>query len=378
MKSFMVVALALLTLGLVGNAHADFWFVERPDFMAHDLPDYHPCEVKPKSRHPAERTCSLQSEREGIVYSDGQKTWVERQHKNIHANCYEGFCQAPYEDRIDYLGKANHQTQKSITIPRYYYVWGSEALEGDTVLFHLYKRGTGPAAEQFPGWYVEHDTPAPMSLANPEGDIISVVCGERAVTHNECEVTIGGYRDVSGDSFKSAFFSVEEIREALHFAVIDEETEKTHHPDCYEGQCKTFRGHFIGLDPDFPLWQQEESTRVKGGYLSAYNHVDAPSFRCSAATKPVEFMICRVPKLRKADGIMGEMYQDLYRAANSPEANRIKADQSQWIKERDRACPVNNEDLNSPSRLKIFSECLMEQIELRSEELWREMNETAQ
>ncbi len=105
-------------------------------------------------------------------------------------------------------------------------------------------------------------------------------------------------------------------------------------------------------------------------YWSSYSHISGPSFRCSAATLPVEILICRDPSLRQADGIMGAMYQDLRRVLSTSTANQVRSAQRQWIKERDRVCPVSHQDLTSSSRSALAVSCLLGQIQARSNELW--------
>lgn len=114
-----------------------------------------------------------------------------------------------------------------------------------------------------------------------------------------------------------------------------------------------------------------------GGYWSAYSHVSGPSFQCSAATQPSETLICSDATLRKADGIMGEIYQDLRQALSKSDADRIRSDQRQWIRDRDRACPVSNRDLESSSRSAPAVSCLLVQIQARSNELWDALSRTA-
>ncbi|MDZ7852302.1 MAG: lysozyme inhibitor LprI family protein [Halomonas sp.] len=380
MKRFIMMTLMFVAFGITGEAFADKWYVERPDFMSHDLPDYFPCEAGWPVSKKGDGTCLLQEGSERVVFSNGERTWVKTERQYMMTHCDDGVCEI-FGGSGNYIGKSNHWGY--LQIPRYYYIWGSEKVEEGTVRYHLYKRGTGPAADQFPGWRVENDTLPPKNLSSflkaassQDYRVSSVNCDERALTHGECEVTIRSSGPRAEADYVSEYFPFDQIFNEFHFFKEEDVNMQLDAPECYQGSCSDIRGNFRGLDPEFPLWQKEESTISRNGYLSAYDHVTGPSFRCSAATEPVEHMICRVPKLSKADGIMGEIYQDLYRAVNSSEADRIKSDQSQWIKERDRVCPVDNQDLESPSRLKIFSECVMEQIELRSEELWSELNET--
>lgn len=115
--------------------------------------------------------------------------------------------------------------------------------------------------------------------------------------------------------------------------------------------------------PSFP-------NRRPDSYELTYSHVNQPSFNCSNAKKPVELLICFIPELSKADGIMGTIYRDLRKELGSSAADSLRNSQRQWIKDRDTACPVNAHDLNSPDHLERSALCLLSITEIRISELW--------
>lgn len=119
-----------------------------------------------------------------------------------------------------------------------------------------------------------------------------------------------------------------------------------------------------------PQTEVSPPRRYDLGYWSKYSYVSGPSFHCSDASQPVEILTCRDPSLRQADGIMGAMYQDLRLALSTSAAKRVRSAQRQWIKERDRTCPVTHQDLVSSFRSSGAVSCLLRQIQARSNDLW--------
>lgn len=163
-------------------------------------------------------------------------------------DCMNGICEDRY---YGFIGRVPERFT-DLRIPLYYYIWGER--DGRPV---AYKRGTGPARDQFPAWAVGNPNQQPTGLDNfieTNYGVINVTCTIESMARNECEVTAGDRQDVEAE-WPSAYFSKEEILNNLGFAEIGEEERASFFPECYEGSCMTFRGYWMGLDPDFDFWQ---------------------------------------------------------------------------------------------------------------------------
>jgi len=123
-----------------------------------------------------------------------------------------------------------------------------------------------------------------------------------------------------------------------------------------------------------PFPSNLHTTKTTTNYRSEYSHISGPSFRCSAAKEPIEILLCRDMSLRKADGIMGAIYKDLCQHLSKSDAKRVRSEQRQWIRNRDNDCPVRHRDLVTPSKSAPVVSCLLDKIQVRSEELWESLS----
>lgn len=94
------------------------------------------------------------------------------------------------------------------------------------------------------------DGQASFSLEEHKYQVINVICEEP--TSKTCEVTVGDYQDINNPVTKGLF----RARNILTTLEIAQPEWSEFELDCYDGQCKNFRGQFVGLDPDYPLWQE--------------------------------------------------------------------------------------------------------------------------
>ncbi len=157
--------------------------------------------------------------------------------------CIDGICE---DDDYGFIGRVPNDVTM-LFIPLNYYVWGER--DGKLV---AYKRGTGPARDQFPAWAVgdPNQQTTRFDLFENRYRIHNVRCSEESMARNECRVTIGDYRDIEGYSHESDYFSREEILETLKFADLSFDM-----IDCWDHVCRNHRGDFIGLDPRSDFWQ---------------------------------------------------------------------------------------------------------------------------
>lgn len=73
-------------------------------------------------------------------------------------------------------------------------------------------------------------------------DIINVSC--RDPEERTCEITYGNFSD-NGEGWESKYFSYDEVVASLNFFEKNDPEMSVFEPECFDGQCKTFRGVFI-------------------------------------------------------------------------------------------------------------------------------------
>ena len=157
--------------------------------------------------------------------------------------CMDGICE---DDNYGFIGRVPNDVTM-LFIPLNYYVWGER--DGKLV---AYKRGTGPARDQFPAWAVgdPNQQATRLDLSENSHRIVDVFCHEGSMAHNECSVAIEDYLDDGEYGYGYVNFSREEILEAVGFADLSIET-----IDCWSHACYNLHGDFIGLDPRSDFWQ---------------------------------------------------------------------------------------------------------------------------
>ena len=160
-----------------------------------------------------------------------------------NTDCMNGICEDRY---YGFIGRVPERFT-SLRIPLYYYIWGER--DGRPV---AYKRGTGPARDQFPAWAVgdPNQQTTRLDLSENSHRIVDVFCHEGSMAHNECSVAIEDYLDDGENGYEYVNFSREEILEAVGFADLSIET-----IDCWSHACYNLHGDFIGLDPRSDFWQ---------------------------------------------------------------------------------------------------------------------------
>lgn len=235
MKKMMLTLSALaITLGVATQASGNR-LAEEGRFM--QGPDVIECNINLKAAR-----CRYEGlrERERVLLTDN--TVLDLNTYRM-PTCMDGIC----EDRTyGFVGRVPESVTQ-LYIPLYYYVWGER--DGRPV---AYKRGTGPARDQFPAWAVgnPNQQTTRFDLFENRYRIHNVRCSEESMVRNECRVTIGDYRDIEGYSHESDYFSREEILETLKFADMSFDM-----IDCWDHVCRNHRGDYIGLDPRSDFWQ---------------------------------------------------------------------------------------------------------------------------
>lgn len=235
MKNYIGTTFLAIGASLVSHAYAESWFyVERPNFIEHQ--DHFTCAINPGY---AFNSCLLYEDAtERVLVSNGQRTQIRDENLRVFVTCSDGFCEA---NQNQYLGRSEHGF--FATIPLYYYVWGAEASEDGDILINLYKRGTGPAANELLGWHVENDD-QPVASANKE--ILAFFCDQGDV--DECFVR---FEDMS-----EGWLTASEV--ATQFDPVDPNDPEYDMlgVECgASGACDTMRGVIVGYDPSHPAFQ---------------------------------------------------------------------------------------------------------------------------
>lgn len=257
MRNVTVNVVGFAILSLAGAAQAESWsYLERPGFMSHELPDYHRCVASSRENINTRKDCRVpgtESGYESTVLTNGDRVITENESTNTVIFCMSGDCEiSAGGGRVgDFIGRAS--INGMIIIPNYYYIWGSEVIENNRAVYHIYKRGTGPAAELFPEWNVINDTlpsatHSQYDLQEMRYEVAYVNCSEG--NSNQCMV---GFDKYSGE--REGLYEISEIVSTLEFAEPNDPDMAIFYPECWDGQCMTDSGDFMGLDPDYPAFK---------------------------------------------------------------------------------------------------------------------------
>lgn len=158
-KLFVLLTLAYLVFGAVGQAHAgDLWYVDTPATVADGTPTEIGCIQtvrKWPAAHPEHVTCVNDDLPQTIQvkYSDGERTWIEEESTTTDFECRQ-YCTAENGEDIgvvvddSQLQNLTNQTMHG-TITRGYYL----VIGGDDK--GVYQYGTGPYADDYRMWWIE-------------------------------------------------------------------------------------------------------------------------------------------------------------------------------------------------------------------------------
>ncbi len=103
--------------------------------------------------------------------------------------------------------------------------------------------------------------------------------------------------------------------------------------------------------------------------IDAYAHITGPSFNCSAATQPVERLLCDDRTLAHMDGVMGALYQQLRQRMSGADRQILRQQQLAWIKSRDDICPVTLRELSHGPARDHSVTCLQGMMQNRADQL---------
>lgn len=106
-------------------------------------------------------------------------------------------------------------------------------------------------------------------------------------------------------------------------------------------------------DMRFRLAMEEELGQIEKP-ITQESLVPQPSFDCGRASTRTEKVVCANPELRKLDHMLGDYYQQSNARLNSHQRDALRAQQRQWLKQRDTNC--------APSDLPCLSKAYKERI----------------
>jgi uncharacterized protein YecT (DUF1311 family) len=93
-----------------------------------------------------------------------------------------------------------------------------------------------------------------------------------------------------------------------------------------------------------------------------------PSFDCRKADEPIGMLLCVDEELMHLDALIGHLYRYARLQDRSPEQVVLQS-QRAWIKNREAACPIGQEEAQSLERSRQAARCISEKTMQRMDEL---------
>lgn len=246
LRHFYMMFVGFVAFGLIGEAHASWYYLKTPEFMSDKYPNAYPCTPGDGYNGKVTVDCSLSDMPDTITVitkSDyGVRSKKITTFDNVH--CLDGICATTQEKVYSGMFSVPDGMRRNIRL-RYIPLTIGYYIHRHPENNHIWawRYGTGPLAEEFPIPYIEHDQGAYyLNVANYQ-DTVSTSGHQTYDLWCDPRGDLCSFTDDEGVEYKLS-------REYLpqHIPLAEDTS------DCLQEVCYDDNMDVIGLNPDYHLF----------------------------------------------------------------------------------------------------------------------------